>query len=88
MDRSGRAFVIGMGEVGRRLAGALAAAGWVVAPVSRDEGWDPVLDESDTAPRLVAVREEDLQTVLDRIPETLRPRLTLVQMSQRPLQSR
>jgi len=79
MDRAGRAFVIGMGEVGRRLAGALAAAGWVVAPVSRNAGWDTALDESDPACRLIAVREEDLQGVLDRFPETLRPRLLLVQ---------
>jgi len=79
MDRVGRALMIGMGEVGRRLADALTVAGWDVLPVTRQQGWDTALDESDTAPRLVAVREEDLQAVLDRIPETLRPRLLLVQ---------
>lgn len=72
-------FVIGLGEVGRRLAEALDAAGRIVRGVTRTQGWDAALDPSDPAPRLVAVREESLQAVLDRFPATLRDRLVLVQ---------
>ena len=68
-----------MGEVGRRLAGALERSGWEVRPVTRDAGWSGALDPDDPAPRLLAVREEDLGQVLERIPVSLRPRLVLVQ---------
>ena len=68
-----RAHVIGMGEVGRRLAGALEQAGWEVVPVTRQEGWDRTVDTTDPAPRIVAVREEALAAVLERLPEELAP---------------
>lgn len=71
--------VIGMGEVGRRLAGALSRAGRVVRPVSRNAGWPEAVDERDRSPRIVAVREEQLQAVLERTPPGLRERLVLVQ---------
>jgi ketopantoate reductase len=74
-----RAFVIGMGEVGRRLAGALSDAGWDVLPVTRDRGWTEAADENDTAPRVVAVREEELGAALERLPRALLPRVVLVQ---------
>ncbi len=68
-----------MGEVGRRLAGALSRAAWTVRPVTRDEGWEEALDPQDGSPRIVAVREEALGEVLGRFPPTLRDRLVLVQ---------
>jgi hypothetical protein len=79
VDTADRAFVIGMGEVGRRLAGALARADWTVQPVTRDRGWVEAADESDAAPRIVAVREHDLGAALEQLPRTLRPRVVLVQ---------
>ena len=71
--------LIGPGEVGRRLAGALESGGWRASVVTRTSGWDRALDESDPSPRLVAVREEDLGAVLDRFEGPLRQRLVLVQ---------
>ena len=68
-----------MGEVGRRLEAALKRARWTVHGVTRDRGWDRALDGSDSSPRIVAVREEDLQGVLDRFPPTMLDRLVLVQ---------
>lgn len=79
MQQGGRAFVIGMGEVGRTLSGALARGGWTVLPVTRRDGWDPALDADDPSPRIVAVREEDLGGVLERCAGPLRSRLVLVQ---------
>jgi ketopantoate reductase len=76
---SDEAFVVGMGEVGRRLAAALERAGWTVWPVGRSEGWEAATDTSNPAPRIVAVREEDLQSVLDRLPGSVRRRAVLVQ---------
>jgi ketopantoate reductase len=76
---STRAFVIGMGEVGRRLAGALERAGWTVRPVRRSDGWDSATDASQSGPRIIAVREEDLQHALDLFPASMRHQLLLVQ---------
>jgi ketopantoate reductase len=73
------AFVIGAGEVGGRLAGALQRSGSEVRTVTRTNGWEAALDEADASPRIVAVREEQLAAVLARFPETLRERLVLVQ---------
>lgn len=78
MER-GRAYVIGMGEVGRRIAGTLERAGFAVQPVTRALGWDTATDPRDPSPRIVAVREESLDAVLSRFPPTLRDRLVLVQ---------
>lgn len=71
-------YVIGMGEVGGRLAAALERAGVRVVPVSRDTGWgDAAADGAGL--RLVCVREESLAEVLSRL-ETVPPdRLVLVQ---------
>jgi ketopantoate reductase len=76
---AGEVHVIGMGEVGRHLAGALERSGWTIHPVTRDRGWDACLDENDLAIRLVAVREEALAAVLERLPSSLGDRLVLVQ---------
>jgi len=65
-DSLPRVFVIGMGEVGRRLAAALETAGVEVVRVTRDSGWDRA--SADTyGLRLVCVREEALASVLDRL---------------------
>jgi len=74
-----QAFVIGRGEVGGRLGQALRSAGVRVIEVTRTAGWDLALDGHDVSPRIVAVREEDLQAVLDRFSPALRDRLVLVQ---------
>jgi len=61
-----RWYVIGMGEVGRRLADALTGSGFEVHPVTRDAGWTQAVTDPEGI-RLVAVREEDLEGVLDRL---------------------
>jgi ketopantoate reductase len=73
-----RAFVIGMGEVGRRLAAALAAAGIDVVGVSRDEGWERALS-GEPGPRIICVREEALAGVLERLRDVPVDRLVAVQ---------
>jgi 2-dehydropantoate 2-reductase len=75
----GAPFVIGPGEVGRRLAAALEAAGWRPRLVRRDAGWEAALDPADPAPRVVAVREEDLAAAWARFDASLHGRLVLVQ---------
>lgn len=72
-------FVIGPGEVGRRLAAALEAAGAGPRLVHRDAGWEAALDPADPAPRIVAVREEDLGAAWARFDAPLYGRLVLVQ---------
>jgi ketopantoate reductase len=52
-----------MGEVGRRLAAGLAAAGVEVIPVTRKQGWERALGDAEGL-RLVCVREEALAAVL------------------------
>ncbi len=71
--------VIGPGEVGRRIAAALESQSWRVHPVTRTRGWDRAVDPDDRSPRLVAVREEDLTAVLERLGTKLRDRTVLVQ---------
>jgi ketopantoate reductase len=61
-----RAFVIGMGEVGRRLASALQAAGVAVTAVTRDSGWDEAAGAS-TGARIVCVGEAQLAAVVERL---------------------
>ena len=73
------AVLIGPGEVGRRLGRALEGAGWEIAAVTRTSGWDVAADPGLRSPRLVAVREEDLGAVLERLGAPLRPRTVLVQ---------
>ncbi len=74
-----RLFLVGPGNVGTRLAAALAAAGVRVETVTRRCGWDRATDAGDPAPRLLAMREDDLPPALERFPPELRPRLALVQ---------
>ncbi len=61
-----RAFVVGMGEVGRRIAAAIGAAGVEVVPVTRTSGWPRALSDEPGA-RLLCVREEVLPEVLERL---------------------
>ncbi|UCF67939.1 MAG: hypothetical protein JSV80_01185, partial [Acidobacteriota bacterium] len=75
----GKTLLIGAGEVGRRLAGALERAGWGRVTVSRESGWDVAERASDEAPRLIGVREHDLAAVLERLSQIPRERLILVQ---------
>jgi ketopantoate reductase len=59
-------YVIGMGEVGRRLAAALEAAGIEVVGVTRDRGWDRAVSDAHGV-RMVCVREESLEAVLQML---------------------
>lgn len=61
-----RGFVIGLGEVGRRIAGALAAAGTEVVPITREAGWETI-DPAGDEPIVLCVREEALAGVLERL---------------------
>jgi len=74
----GRCFVVGMGEVGRRLAGGLAAAGVETVGVTRVEGWER-LGVDRESPVLVCVREEALADALSRLRGTAPERLVFVQ---------
>jgi ketopantoate reductase len=73
-----RAFVIGMGEVGRRLAGALERAGVEVVPVTRTAGWDRALSAAEGA-RVVCVGEAELAAVVERLRNVPPDRLVFVQ---------
>jgi hypothetical protein len=73
-----RVHVIGMGEVGRRLAGALRRAGVEVLPVTRTQGWEEARDDNDGL-CLVCVREETLAEVLDTLHNVPAERLVLIQ---------
>ncbi len=73
-----RVHVIGMGEVGGRLAGALARAGTPHSPVTRTQGWDDAL-AADGDLRMVCVREEDLGAVLERLASVPPEHIILVQ---------
>ena len=61
-----RIYIIGSGEVGRRLAQALRTSGSEVVEVTRREGWARAARDPDGV-RLVCVREEDLAGVLERL---------------------
>ncbi len=69
-----RAFVIGMGEVGRRLTAALQTAGVAVTGVTRAAGWDDAI-AAPAAARIVCVGEAQLAAAIERLrgvpPETL-----------------
>jgi len=73
-----RAFVIGMGEIGRRLSSALAAAGVEAVPVTRTSGWEEALADRE-APLLVCVREEALAEMVARVQGAAPERLVFVQ---------
>ena len=73
-----RAHVVGMGEVGRRLAGALHRAGIETFPVTRTQGWDEAREDGDGI-CLICVREEALAGVLEALHGVPSERLVLVQ---------
>jgi hypothetical protein len=73
-----RAAVVGLGEVGRRLAAALAGAGVEVRPVGRAGGWEGLEDPA-AGPVLVCVREEALGEVLPLLVGVAPERLAFVQ---------
>jgi hypothetical protein len=73
-----RAFVIGMGEVGRRLAAALERCGVEVVPVTRDAGWEAALSPVE-GPRIVCVGETQLAAVVERLRGVPPARLAFVQ---------
>jgi ketopantoate reductase len=73
-----RVHIIGMGEVGRRLAGALHRAGVAALPVTRTQGWDEAREDR-IGLCLVCVREEALAEVLDTLRGVPSERLVLIQ---------
>ena len=73
-----RVFVVGMGEVGRRLGAALTAAEVEIVPVTRVSGWEGALADPD-AVLLVCVREEALAEVVTRLRGVSPRRLVFVQ---------
>ena len=79
MDSLERVFVIGQGEVGRRLSRALERAGLSVTRVTRNEGWDECLEGSPREIRLLCMREHDLPDAFERLREMPRQSLALVQ---------
>jgi len=75
---SGRICVVGMGEVGRRLARAFAASGTEVVAVTRQEGWERLAADRES-PVLVCVREEALADAVARLRGVASGRLVFVQ---------
>jgi hypothetical protein len=65
-NQLGRVYVIGMGEVGRRLFDALEAVGVDLIAVTREQGWGRAESDPDGL-RLVCVREEVLEPVIERL---------------------
>jgi ketopantoate reductase len=76
--KAARVFVVGMGEVGRRLGGALTAAGVEVVPVTRAFGWEEALADTEGVV-VVCVREEALPEVVARFEGVSPQRLVFVQ---------
>ena len=76
--KAARVFVVGMGEVGRRLGGALTAAGVEVLPVTRVFGWEEALADTEGVV-VVCVREEALPEVVERLERVSPQRLVFVQ---------
>ncbi len=74
-----RAYLIGPGEVGRRLLAAFDAAAFPAVALGRGDGLARAADPADPALRVVAVREEDLGAVLGALAGVPRERLVLVQ---------
>jgi hypothetical protein len=73
-----RVVIVGMGEVGRRLAAALDAAGNSCVAVTRHAGWEEIARDTSSIV-LVCVREEDLGGALDRLRGCDPSRVVLVQ---------
>jgi len=70
--------IIGAGRVGGALASRSAEHGAPCPLITRESGWE-VLDAGAGAPILVAVRNDDLAVVFERVPEHRRRDLVLVQ---------
>lgn len=63
------AFIIGAGEVGKRMAGALTHSGWKCRLVTRndEEGWRAAVDpEDEISLRILAMREDDLPPAIKK----------------------
>ena len=73
-----RVHIIGMGEVGRRLAGALHRAGITALPVTRTRGWDEAREDRQGI-CLICVREDELAEVLEALSDVPSERLVLIQ---------
>ncbi len=73
-----RAHVIGMGEVGRRLAEALERAGVDVVPVTRHDGWDGARTDPSSI-RILCMREQDLPAALEMLDGVPPQRVVAVQ---------
>jgi hypothetical protein len=72
--------VIGLGQLGRVMAGGLLRTGHTVLPVNRGDDMDIVAARSpEPVLVLVAVAEADLHTVLKNLPPNWRSRLGLLQ---------
>lgn len=71
-------FVVGAGRIGTALAQRALAAGVACSLVTRTEGWD-ALDTSEPGPVLIAVRNDDLAAVLDRMPPHRLAELVFIQ---------
>jgi ketopantoate reductase len=79
MDRArDRIYIIGPGEVGRRLGRALGAAGFETVEVTRSRGWEEA-GRDPAGIRLVCVREEALEGVLSRLRAVDGDRIVTVQ---------
>lgn len=76
--KAARVFVVGMGEVGRRLGGALTAAGVEVVPVTRDSGWKEAVTDPEGV-LVLCVREEALPEAVGRLEGVSPQRLVFVQ---------
>ncbi len=70
--------IIGAGRVGGALAALSAERGVASSLISREVGWE-ALDAEPGEPVIVAVRNDDLGPVLDRVPAARRGDLVLVQ---------
>ncbi len=70
-------IIIGAGRVGGALAARAAEAGIEHTLVDRTEGWDAI--EASDAPIFVAVRNDDLASVVAKIPESAHARLVFTQ---------
>ena len=73
-------ILIGLGQLGRVFAGGLLRTGHMVVPVNRGDDM-AILAQRHATPELVlvAVAENDLQTVLAALPDSWRSRVALIQ---------
>ena len=70
-------IIIGAGRVGGALAQRAKDAGVQHTLVDRTQGWDAIADSQ--APIFVAVRNDDLAAVVERVPASARHRLVFTQ---------